>query len=472
MTTVPADALRTDPVRVRARLEPHLSRWLWLIKWLLVLPHVIVLGFLWIAFAVLSVVAFVAILVTARYPRAIFEFNVGVLRWSWRVGYYAYGALGTDRYPPFTLAEVPDYPATLDIAYPEHLSRGLVLVKWWLLALPHYAVVAIFIGGGGYAASRAANGQPDSWTLGGGLVGLLVLIAAVVLLFTGRYPRGVFDLVLGIHRWVLRVAAYAALMTDAYPPFRLDLGGADPATAVAVGDPADRPGVPQELPPSPPQRWTAGRIVSVVVGSVLVLIALGTATAATVALAADRGGRDADGFLTTPSRTFSTSGYALVADAAEIRGDAGGLNAVIGDVRVRASGTGATFVGIGPAAAVESYLGGVARAEMMPMDPADRGAPTPRQVPGNAPATAPAQQEFWVAAAAGPGTQQATWTVTEGRWAVVVMNADGGRPVSEQVTVGATAPGLRWLWIGLYTAAGLALVGAALLVGLALPRRN
>jgi hypothetical protein len=242
------------PVRVDAALDPSLSRWLWLVKWLLIIPHYVVLVFLWFAFIVVSVIAFFAILFTGSYPRALFDFNLGVLRWSWRVHYYSYGALGTDRYPPFTLADVPDYPARVHVPYPAQLSRGLVLVKWWLLALPHYLVLSVMVGGGLWLGTgdTPGNDWDSSWGAGG-LVGLLVLIAAVVLLCTGRYPDSLYRLVLGMDRWALRVTAYAALMTDRYPPFRLDQGGTDPgwtpdapiptqpSTSPTVGGPAPVP---------------------------------------------------------------------------------------------------------------------------------------------------------------------------------------------------------------------------------------
>jgi Domain of unknown function (DUF4389) len=224
------------PGRIEGELAPSLSRWLWLVKWLLVIPHAIVLVFLWIAVWFVTVFAFFAILFTARYPRGAFDFTVGVLRWTWRVAFYSYNALGTDRYPPFSLRDEPDYPARLEVDYPERLSRGLVLIKWWLLAIPQLIVVAIFTGGAWTQWSGSGNDQGWTWLSSGGLIGLLVLIAGIVLLFTGRYPQALFDFIVGMDRWVFRVAAYVMLMTDRYPPFRLDQGAREPGADVAATD--------------------------------------------------------------------------------------------------------------------------------------------------------------------------------------------------------------------------------------------
>lgn len=258
---------RNYPARLSGHLDQPLSRWLWLVKWLLAVPHFIVLFFLWFAVALTTIVSGFAILFTGRYPRPLFDFAVGVLRWSWRVSFYSYSALGTDQYPPFTLAST-DYPADFHVDYPETLSHGLVLVKWWLLAIPHLLIVAIFTGtawtswDGGEATLRwdtNGNAAPwqanETWSWNGGgnadfsLLGLLVLIAAIILLFTGRYQRPLFDLVMGINRWVYRVAAYTLLLRDEYPPFRLDQGPLDPPEAGLREGAASAP--PHEGPKPP-----------------------------------------------------------------------------------------------------------------------------------------------------------------------------------------------------------------------------
>ena len=230
------------PARLRGELDPQLSRWLWLVKWLLAIPHYLVLIVLWFAFVVTTIAAGFAILFTGRYPRGLFNFNVGVLRWSWRVGFYSYSALGTDRYPPFSLSRT-EYPADFDVEYPEKLSNGLVLVKWWLLALPHLLILAALTGSAGQVWEW--DDQTPGFETGGGisLIGILVLIAAVILLFTGRYRRGLFDFILGINRWVFRVIAYVALMRDEYPPFRLDQGPDELFEVVEPGRPL-RPDAP------------------------------------------------------------------------------------------------------------------------------------------------------------------------------------------------------------------------------------
>jgi Domain of unknown function (DUF4389) len=438
---------RPYPLRIEGTLDPSLSRWLWLVKWLLAIPHFVVLAFLWAAFFVMSVVAFFAILITGRYPRSIFDFNVGVLRWTWRVLFYAYGALGTDRYPPFALDEVADYPASLEVRYPKRLSRGLVLVKWWLLAIPQYLIVALFIGGGGWFG----RGEGRWFLGGGGLILVLVLITGVGLLFTGRHPRGIFDFVLGLDRWVFRVAVYAGLMTDRYPPFRLDMGGSEGVPAVAE---AEAVAVATEA--ASPRRWTGGRVVAAVVGGVLALLGLGLFVGGAVAVVVDQTQRDS-GFLMTPSQTFDTGSYALVSKGLDVTVDVPQwvLNDLIGTVRIRSRSTNDVFVGIGPEVEASRYLDRVERSVVTDIGPD----PDYSTKPGGAPSSAPGKQTFWVASTSGAGEHVLDWKVEDGKWVVVAMNADGSRGVTSDLSIGAELDELIWIGIGLL-AAGL-LLGAA-----------
>jgi hypothetical protein len=450
------------PVHVDAELDPHLSRGLWLVKWLLAVPHYIVLVALWIAFAVATVLAFVSIVITGRYPRRLFDFNVGVMRWSWRVGFYSYSALGTDRYPPFTLADVPDYPAHLDVDYPEHLSRGLALVKWWLLAIPHYLVVGLFVGGIGYGA----RGADDSPLLSVSLVGVLVVVAAVVLLVTGRYPRSVFDLLLGLNRWVLRVAGYVSLMTDRYPPFRLDQGGHEPPAAAPA---------PDDLPPEGTRSleavrpaadgWTPGRVVSLVVGSLVVITGLTVAGAGATLAVVDHDRRDSDGFLMSPAERVATAGFAIASEDARVHtGDVPAWlpDAVLGDVRLEAaSSNGAdVFLGIARSEDAAAYLAGVRHDVLVEID--GNGA-VYEETAGDPPGTAPVDASIWVVSAVG-AEPEITWAVEDGSWTVVLMNTDGSARVAADLRVGAEIPALQTVVGSLLAAAALLLLLGAVLV--------
>ncbi|HWB21977.1 MAG TPA: DUF4389 domain-containing protein [Gaiellaceae bacterium] len=217
-------AVPSYPLHLEGELQPNLSRWLWLVKWFLAIPHFVVLAFLWIGAIFATIWAFFALLFTGRYPRGIFNYNVGVLRWTWRVEFYCCSAIGTDTYPPFTRADVPDFPAHLSVDYPEHQRRGLPLIGWWLAGIPQYVIAGILAGGASGTVSRYGST---------GLIGVLVLVAGVLLLFRGTYPRGIFDLIMGFNRWVFRVGGYALLMTPEYPPFRLDQGGSESSRPAA-----------------------------------------------------------------------------------------------------------------------------------------------------------------------------------------------------------------------------------------------
>jgi hypothetical protein len=469
------------PVAVRGRLDERLSRWLWLVKWLLLIPHFIVLFFLWVAFCLVTIAAFFAILVTGRYPQSLFAFNLGVLRWSWRVSYYGYSALGTDRYPPFSLGAEPDYPATLDIAYPGQLSRGLVLVKWWLLAIPQYLILGVILGGSGTATTTMTrNGV--TWTTvtsaGSGLLPLLVFFAGVALLFTARYLTGLFAFVMGLNRWVMRVVAYAALMTDTYPPFRLDQGGDESVPPPSGPLPGSSGGVAMQPPAAAPAvssgassssgsgGGSAGPIVALVAGILAVLVGLGLAAAGGGALwLASR--RDAAGFAATPVRTLTTPTAAIAAEDVNI--DLGsGADAWVpsdrfGTVRVRAESTdgGPVFVGVAPQSAINGWLGGVAHDEVQGVGPTvtyiHHGG-TQSAVP------APTGQSFWAASVTGSGRQELTWRVSSGQWGVVIARPDGAPGVSARVDVGASIPDLTGVGVGLLVAGGVLFLGGAALI--------
>ena len=189
-----------------------LSRGLWLVKWLLLIPHFVVLAVLWVAFSVVTFIAFFAILFTGRYPRALFDFNVGVLRWTWRVGYYGYSALGTDRYPPFRLGHAADYPATLEVAYPARLSPRAGAGEVVAAGHPPLHGARVVLVGGGWAAGSRTRRR-----------GLRRAPRHARVVRRGRaavrrpLPAGMFDLVMGINRWVYRVITYVGLMTRRVP---------------------------------------------------------------------------------------------------------------------------------------------------------------------------------------------------------------------------------------------------------------
>jgi Domain of unknown function (DUF4389) len=356
-----------------------------------------------------------------------------------------------------------------------------VLVKWWLLAIPHYIVVAVFVGGGIWLGTNAADADgvwDTSWGAGG-LVGLLVFIAAVVLLFTGRYPRPLYDFVLGMDRWVLRVAAYTSLMTDAYPPFRLDMGGPDPGSVPAAPIPPAPSGVPAAQPvrpaAPPATSWTAGRVVALVVGVLLLFGAAGTLVGAGTLLWADQTQREGD-YLLTPDARVDTDRYAVATDSFRLDGDGldWAVDELIGTARVEVVPSDPDvelFVGVARSADADAYLADVGYVSLDDLSARATGSGTERfdttDHPGGAPAQPPAERDIWVASSAGSGTQSLTWRPDDGDWTVVVMRDDGTAGVSGEVRAGATVPGLGWLITGLFFVGAVLLAVGGLLVALA-----
>ena len=410
------------PVRLEGRLDGP-SRWLWLVKWLVVLPHVVALMVLWLALAVVWPIAFVAVLFTGRYPRGLFDFTVGVLRWTWRVGFYAFLAYGTDRYPPFTLRDVPDYPARLVVEYPERQRRGLALLGWWLLGL-----VQLVIGGMLIAVAH-----------------VVALVAAVLVLVRGDYPRGVIDLDVGLNRWGIRTLAFVALLTPEYPPFRLDLGETE-AGGPALASVRVAPSATSSFAAGG-GRWSGGRVTAAVASGLVVLTGVAALAGGATAVVYDQTKREANGYLMSGSRTFSTDTYAMVSDSyrAGTSGARGVERDVVGRFRVRAEGDRPIFVGLASSAAVDSYLAGVRheRATDVYAGPDDF-----ETRPGGAPPVPPTAKRIWVAQSQGAGPQTLSWQPESGKWRIVVMRPDGSAGFRVDVAIGGRFPHLLWIGLG------------------------
>ena len=182
-----------SPVRFDVEYPDQLSRLLIFFKWLLVIPHLIIVSVLGSLQYVITIIAFFAILFTKKYPEGLFNIAVGVMRWNANAN--AYMLLMRDEYPPFSW-EPGEYPVTLEIDYPDELSRWAPLYKW-LLIIPNMIVFII--------VALVAY--------------FLLFIAWFAILFTGKFPRGLFDFIAGMMRWGLRLNAYIYLMRDEYPPF-------------------------------------------------------------------------------------------------------------------------------------------------------------------------------------------------------------------------------------------------------------
>lgn len=262
-------ALNDYPIDIRAHYPERSSRgWatltILLIKFIALIPHFFVLIFLGIAQFFVALVAQVAVVINGEYPAGMFAFVTGVLRWNTWV--CAFMLSLSDRYPPFTLQPVDDYPVDVVAERPAQSNRLYALFTVIVEVVFIAAIIALTVyfardTGGGASTGR---GYDFSSNAGAGLLlrqiaalphffmlfflGIAVFVLWVVvqwvILFSARFPRGMFDFVAGVVRWQTRVSGYALGLSDQYPPFTLEAPTKGP-----------EPSLPSA--PLPPAQWYA-----------------------------------------------------------------------------------------------------------------------------------------------------------------------------------------------------------------------
>ncbi len=189
------------PVQLEFHGDAHIARWRPLVQWLLAIPQLLIVNVLSSLRNVLTLISFFTVLFTKTIPRPLFDLTAMTLRYEWRA--LSYALFLHDDYPPFDFQPASDddgvEPHTaVSLTYPEQLDRWKPLYKW-ILAIPHYVVL-----------------------LGLAIASVFVVIAGfLAVIFTGEYPEGPRNFLVGAYRYCLRVQAYVGLLTDRYPPFAL-----------------------------------------------------------------------------------------------------------------------------------------------------------------------------------------------------------------------------------------------------------
>ena len=261
--------------------------------------------------------------------------------------------------------------------------------------------------------------------------------------------------------WVLpRRRHVGADDVTVYPPFRLDQGDTDIAGELRLFETAPV-AEPSAEEAAPGRKWTAGRIVAIVAGSILALISLGLLAAGVTGMVYDLTQRDSDGFLMSPSEQFDTASFALVSETLDFNADIPQwvIDELIGTVRIRSESEQPVFVGIASEDDAQSYLGDVRRAVVTDIEDPDYSART-----GGPPASSPTEQTFWVASTSGAGYEALDWDVEDGDWVIVAMNPDGSAGVTADLRIGAEVDPLIWIAVGFVVAGLLLGAGAAALI--------
>jgi hypothetical protein len=189
------------PAQLEFHGDRHITRWRPLVQWLLAIPHLFIASVLRSLRQLLTLISFFTVLFTERIPRPLFDMIAMTYRYEWRA--FSYAMFLHEDYPPFDFQPAAaddgvEPHTTLSIIYPEHLNRWKPLYKWFL-AIPHYLVLAALA-----------------------IAGVFAFIGGFfAVLFTGQYPEGIRDFLVGVYRYALRVEAYIGFLTDEYPPFRM-----------------------------------------------------------------------------------------------------------------------------------------------------------------------------------------------------------------------------------------------------------